>query len=261
LYSGSLDSSIKQLDLVKGAVVQLYPKKSVDTDLPISGVAISSSDPNVLYFSTVNGSLGRHDIRKPSDTKLWKISSRKIGGFSIHPSHPHLLATASLDGTLKLWDLRKLTVNKNSLQLSLIGEHKSERRVSHASWSSTGNVATACYDNTVRIHSLPPSGNFGLGHTINSEGMAPTTTIRHSNHSDHFEIVLKPQWQESPADVIQKFVIGNMSKAVDIYTGACEQLTQMGGKFVTAVPAVTHFHPSQNWVAAGTIDGKLYLWM
>jgi WD repeat-containing protein 76 len=72
---------------------------------------------------------------------------------------------------------------------------------------------------------------------------------------------LRPQWQENPSDGVQRFVIGNMNRFVDIYSGSGEQLAQLGGDGITAVPAVAQFHPTKDWIAAGTASGKLCLWM
>jgi len=50
-----------------------------------------------------------------------------------------------------------------------------------------------------------------------------------------------------------------MNRFVDIYTAKGQQLAQLGGEGITAVPSVAKFHPSQDWVAAGTASGKLCL--
>ena len=72
---------------------------------------------------------------------------------------------------------------------------------------------------------------------------------------------LRAQWQLQPSDGVQRFVIGNMNRFVDVYSGNGDQLAQLGGEGITAVPAVTMFHPSMDWIAAGTASGKLCLWM
>ena len=72
---------------------------------------------------------------------------------------------------------------------------------------------------------------------------------------------LRPQWQQDPSDGVQRFVIGNMNRFVDVYSGSGEQLAQLGGDGITAVPAVAQFHPTKDWIAAGTASGKLCLWM
>ena len=72
---------------------------------------------------------------------------------------------------------------------------------------------------------------------------------------------MRPQWQLAPRDHVQRLCIGNMNRFVDIYTSKGEQLAQLGGEGITAVPAVAVFHQSEDWVAAGTASGKLCLWM
>lgn len=75
------------------------------------------------------------------------------------------------------------------------------------------------------------------------------------------ECSLRPQWQLQPQDGIQRFVIGNMNRFVDMYTSKGEQLAQLGGDGISAVPSVAQMHPSMDWVAAGTASGKLCLWV
>ena len=72
---------------------------------------------------------------------------------------------------------------------------------------------------------------------------------------------LRAQWQRHPPDSIHRFVIGNMNRFVDVYSASGEQLAQLGGDSITAVPAVAQFHPTEQWIAAGTASGKLCLWM
>jgi WD40 repeat protein len=256
LYSSSYDSSVRKLDLQKGVAVEAYAP-AANVDLAISGISIPPTDPNLIFFSTLEGSLGRHDMRTPKDTDIWQLSEKKIGGFSLHPLYPHLAATASLDRTLKIWDLRKI---KGDVP-HLIAEHESRLSVSHASFSAAGHVATSSYDDTIKIYSFADAGAWKAGHTIDSDAMDPSATIRHNNQTGRWVTILKPHWQQRPSDGIQKFVIGNMNRFVDVYASSGEQLAQLGGDGISAVPAVTQFHASQDWVAGGTASGKLCLWM
>ena len=261
VYTGSYDSSIRKFDLQKGVAVEVFAPESSDEDLPISSIAVPFTDSNIIYFSTLNGSFGRHDLRTKSETEIWQLTEKKIGGFSLHPLQPHLVATASLDRMLKIWDLRKITGKGDSKAPLLLGEHESRLSVSHASWSAAGHVATASYDDTIKIHSFLDAGSFKVGHDIDSETMAPTAIIKHNNQTGRWVTILKPQWQERPEDGIQKFVIGNMNRFVDVYSSDGEQLAQLSGDGITAVPAVAQFHPTKDWVAGGTASGKLCLWM
>ena len=262
LFSASYDSSVRKLDLSKGTAVEVYAPTDKSADEPLSGVQISHADPNMLHFTTLNGIFGIHDLRTPQDqVEMMQLSEKKIGGFSLHPAHPHILATASLDRTIKIWDLRKMSGKKNHRLPVMVGEHLSKLSVSHAAFNSAGQVATASYDDTVKIHDLSNCGDWKPGTTLSDQEMMPATIVPHNNQTGRWVTILRAQWQLQPQDGIQRFVIGNMNRFVDIYTGKGQQLAQLGGDAITAVPAVAQFHPTMDWVGAGTASGKLCLWM
>jgi WD40 repeat protein len=300
LYSASYDSSIRKLDLQKGVAVEAYAPLSKDDDEPLSGVEMSQFDPHTLFFSTLNGNFGRHDTRaKPgSGTDIFALSEKKIGGFSLNPAHPHIFATASLDRYLRLWDLRMLKGSGDDKAPVEIGAHESRLSVSHAAFNSAGQLATASYDDTVKIYDFSSVGTLSSGTELNDEQMTPTTIIPHNNQTGRwvtmyvftlllslpfppppfspsplspffFQVYailtpknsLRAQWQLQPADNIQRFVIGNMNRFVDVYASNGQQLAQLGGEGITAVPSVAQFHQSKDWIAAGTASGKLCLWM
>ncbi len=115
----------------------------------------------------MHGQFGRHDIRTPARTaKLYRLSDKKIGGFSLNPVQPHIMATASLDRTLKLWDLRMISSEAKKSVPALLGEHESRLSVSHAAWNSAGQVATASYDDTVKIYDFKDCGKWDVGREI-----------------------------------------------------------------------------------------------
>ncbi|KAH6614669.1 WD repeat-containing protein [Chaetomium sp. MPI-SDFR-AT-0129] len=262
VYTASYDSSIRKLDLDKGLSTEVWAPADADDDLPISAIDIPTTDPNMIIFSTLHGSLGRHDIRtKASTAEIWGVSDQKIGGFSLHPAQPHLLATASLDRTLKIWDLRKIQGKGDARGPALLGTHESRLSVSHASWSSAGHIATSSYDDRIKIYSFPDASQWKAGAELTEEQMKPAQQVIHNNQTGRWVTILKPQWQRSPKDGMQKFVIGNMNRFVDVFAADGEQLAQLGGDGITAVPAVAHFHPTMDWVAGGNASGKLCLWM
>lgn len=189
LYTASYDSSIRGLDLEKSKSTDLF---ALD-DEPISGIDMAVTDPHVLYFTTLNGGFGTHDIRTKHEkrTNLCQLSDKKIGGFSLHPLAPHYLATASLDRTMRLWDLRKMTKMP-----TLVGKHESGLSVSHAAFNSVGQVATSSYDNTIKIHSFGVRGKiegaknstnklealstWNAKYQLDEERMTPEVVIRHN---------------------------------------------------------------------------------
>lgn len=267
IYTSSYDSSIRKLDLEKGVAVEVYAPADTMTDDPLSGISIPHTDPNLLYFTSLNGSFGVHDARTGATSPpahMLQLSEKKIGGFSVHPQHPHLLATASLDRMLKLWDLRKITGRGDAKMPVLIAEHESKLSISHAAFNAAGQIATSSYDDTIKVHTLHDPSAWLPGHALSDEEFKPSTVIPHNNQTGRWVTILKPHWQAHPTDVgggKQRFCIGNMNRFVDIYAGTGEQLAQLGGDGITAVPAVAAFHENMDWVAAGTASGKLCLWM
>lgn len=185
LYSASYDSSIRKLDLNKGVAVEVWAPPNLEADEPLSGVEISRTDPNMMFFTSLEGRFGMHDLRTPANESqtLMQLSEKKIGGFSLHPIHPHIIATASLDRCLKLWDLRKISGRGDSRMPSLVGEHESKLSVSHAAFNSAGQVATASYDDTVKIYDFSSAGSWKPGHTLSDEEMKPRTIIPHNNQT------------------------------------------------------------------------------
>jgi WD40 repeat protein len=292
LYSASYDSTVRKLDLAKGVATQVYAPADVDEDAALSGLEISKDNAHTLYFSTLNGMFGTYDMRTPNSTaQIFQLSDKKIGGFTLHPLHPHLVATASLDRTLKIWDLRKISGKGQDRMPALVGEHTSKLSVSHAAWNSAGQVATASYDDTVKIHDFGNCADWSIGTQLEESQMEPSVVIPHNNQTGRWVTMyvppspspplilpffsptlslrsmltinyrLRAQWQAHPQDNVQRFCIGNMNRFVDIYTAKGQQLAQLGGDGITAVPAVAKFHPSLDWIAAGTASGKLCLWM
>ncbi|ORX92627.1 WD repeat-containing protein [Clohesyomyces aquaticus] len=265
LYSASYDSTVRKLDLAKGVAVEIYAPADKSADAPLSGIEISQNDPNMLYFSTLDGQFGMYDMRTPSEKaaglEIFQLSEKKIGGFTLHPLHPHLVATASLDRTLKIWDLRKINGKGDWRLPALVGEHESRLSVSHAAWNTAGQVATASYDDTIKIHDFSKCADWKAGTSLTDAEMKPSVVIPHNNQTGRWVTILRAQWQLYPQDGVQRFCIGNMNRFVDIYTAKGQQLAQLGGEGITAVPAVAKFHPTQDWVAAGTASGKLCLWM
>ncbi|RAH72234.1 WD domain protein [Aspergillus aculeatinus CBS 121060] len=284
IYTASYDSSIRATDLEKSTSVEQYAPESTSDDVPISGLDMAADDPHVLYWTTLDGEFGRYDTRlersKPQSVTTWRLAEKKIGGFSLYPARPHYFATASLDRSMRLWDLRMLQAPTKAAGRSTrrqvqedddeqpswvpVGEHYSRLSVSHAAFNSAGQIATSSYDDTIKIYDL--SGLRGIntwdkGHTLSEDELKPQTVVRHNCQTGRWVTILRPQWQQNPQSPIQRFCIGNMNRFVDVYSASGDQLAQLGGEGITAVPAVAVFHRSKNWVAGGTASGKICLWM
>ncbi|CEO59924.1 Putative WD domain protein [Penicillium brasilianum] len=262
LYTASYDSSIRELDLEKTTSVEKYGPESTNIDEALSGIDMAPEDPNTLYWTTLNGTFGRYDMRSKLSAKTvthWQLSEKKIGGFSLNALQPHYFATASLDRTMKLWDLRKLSTDEPVP----VAEHESRLSVSHAAFNAAGQIATTSYDDTIKLYDLGTKGisSWKPGHTLSDKEFRPDTVVRHNCQTGRWVTILRPQWQMNPQSHIQRFCVGNMNRFVDVYSSSGDQLAQLGGDGITAVPAVAVFHRSKNWVAGGTASGKVCLWM
>ena len=183
LYTASYDSSLRLMDLNKSTSTEIYGPADMSLDEPISGVEIDPMSPNILYFSRLDGHVGRVDTRSPESTDVYELSEKKIGGFSLHPGSPHFIATASLDRYLRIWDLRKLSGKLGRQLPALIGEHESRLSVSHAAFNSAGQVATASYDDTIKIHTFDGMGSWGPGRKISEQEMDPSHIVKHNNQT------------------------------------------------------------------------------
>ncbi|KAL9120275.1 MAG: hypothetical protein Q9187_003172 [Circinaria calcarea] len=182
LYTSSYDSSLRLLDLSASTSTEIYGPDDPSADEALSGVEIDPVSPHVLYFSRLDGFLGRTDTRSPKPPDLFQLSEKKIGGFSLHPQYPHFLATASLDRYMRVWDLRKIAGKGDDRLPAMVGEHLSPLSVSHAAFNSVGQVATASYDDTIKIHSFEGMGAWKPGISLSDEQMEPKV-IRHNNQT------------------------------------------------------------------------------
>lgn len=268
IYTASYDNSIRCLDLTTG-------KSSEAVVLPnweFSGV--QQLDAHTLLFSTITGDLGTSDTRtRPEESVVWEhFMDKKIGGLSINPADPFQFATASLDRTVKLWDLRQATAATPPV---LLAQHTSDLSVSAVSYSPTGHkIATTSYDDTVKIHRIPfPTAEF---HSFNAKlaaetdadspapyYLAPEHVVKHNNQTGRWVTILRPVWQEAPADGFNKICVASMSRGIDVFSEDGEVVAKLSERtdLVTAVPAVARLHRSRNWCVGGTGSGKVVLYM
>lgn len=121
LYSSSHDGTLRMFDLAALTSTEVWGgvegmQLSEFELLPAvshAGAASSIQNPAVgaqsLWLSDHRGGLSHIDLRsKPSTTRRWQVSEKKIGGLSLNPRALHCVAAASNDRTVSLFDVRAL---------------------------------------------------------------------------------------------------------------------------------------------------------
>ncbi|KAI5814860.1 WD40-repeat-containing domain protein [Pyronema omphalodes] len=248
ILTASYDSSIRSFSLTTGKSTELLvlPSNSAFSSL-------CTLSPSTLLFSTLEGQIGRYDTRQKTPD-IWQCSEKKIGGCHALPGDGNFLATASLDRSVKIWDLRNMDTP--------VAEHGSRLSISSAMWSNTGRLATTSYDDTVKIyHPHLPSSPPSTSEAQEIPELQPQIIIPHNNQTGRWITILRAIWQSNPQDQVQKLVVANMNRGIDVYDETGRQLAQLHGDGVTAVPAVARFHERRNWIVGGTASGKVVLFV
>ncbi|KAK9248593.1 WD40-repeat-containing domain protein [Lipomyces tetrasporus] len=260
VYTSSYDGSIRSVDFKTGVSSEIYYGKLGGEPDAIS--EIHFADQNLMYFSTLEGEVGRLDLRTPKDITKYRLHEKKIGGFSLHPRAPHMCATASLDRSMQLWDFRTIKKTRShELQAKNLTRYDSRLSISCTSWNSDGGIVCNGYDDTINIFNLKDSATWSESFKAPAE-LTPSSTIRHNCQTGRWVTILRARWQQNPLDQIQKFVIGNMNRFMDVYTADGIQLARLGdADLVSAVPAACQFHPTKNWIVGGTASGKVCLYV
>lgn len=294
MLSGSYDGSIRQLDLnklVSSEVLYLSdPFESKDYPLGISDINFpQDNNKNVLYLTTLSGNFYRHDLRekfkKPDNKSLLRLHDKKIGSFSINPNLSYQIATASLDRTLRIWDLRNISKSswseyEDQLSPHAYGSYSSRLSVSSVDWNYENRLVCNGYDDTINIFNLNGDDKSYSSITKWSQtyqpknetskvkdeedekipsNIIPFTKIKHNCQTGRWVSILKSKWQYAPEDRMQKFVIANMNRGLDIYDQKGQILAHLKDlDKVGAVPAVATIHPTKNWAVGGSASGKLY---
>ncbi|KAG2734415.1 hypothetical protein G9P44_002421 [Scheffersomyces stipitis] len=297
LYSASYDGSVRVLDLNKLASTEVVylndPYENDDYALGVSDINFCASDANLLYMTTLSGSFHKHDIRtpfKPLKSKdILRLHDKKIGSFSINPNNTYQIATASLDRTLRIWDLRNVSKAnaewsefENQISPHLYGSFSSRLSVSCVDWNSENRLVCNGYDDYINIFDLSGSEELPAvtewesdfqpnvakksrkrktdedEESLIPDNLKAFNKIKHNCQTGRWVSILKSKWQVAPEDGVQKFVIANMNRALDIYDQKGQIIAHLTDS-VGAVPAVCGFHPTKNWVVGGSASGKVYL--
>lgn len=250
----SYDGSIRTLGLndLKSADIMTL-RNSYEEPLGISDCQFSYDNSQVLFLTTLGGEFTQLDLRaKPTETKFWRLSDKKIGSMAINPQRPYEIATGSLDRTLRIWDVRKTVETPEWSQYEDYHSHEivstfdSRLSVSAVSYSPTdGTLVCNGYDDTIRLFDV----NGELPEDLDEKNK---TVLKHNCQSGRWTSILKARFKPDQ----NVFAIANMGRAIDIYNSSGQQLAHLT---TATVPAVLGWHPLKNWIAGGNSSGKVFL--
>lgn len=244
ILTGAYDGSVRQLDLTSGisSEVLVLPQ---DRDALICSMQCAP-DGYSVWASDIGGRIFHRDIRTPmsingdgedSSLDMYHCHERKIGGISLNQAQPHLICTASLDKTMRIWDMRKMAGGRNSRHPTEIFSYEHRLSVSCAYWSPRGNhIVTTSYDDHLRIFDFDTVAKWNPGQKVDAE---PSASISHNNQTGRWLTLFRSLWHPS-ASVRPHFLVGNMTRAIDVYDYTGAPLAQLrDSDKITAVSEVS----------------------
>jgi WD40 repeat protein len=226
----------------------------------IGGFTLCPSQPHFVATASLDRFLRLWDLRKLSFHNPAPVAEHENRLSVSHAAFNAAgqIATSSYDDTIKIYDLGAKGLSswkeKHTLQ---DGDFTPDTVVRHN--CQTGRWVTM-YVRLNKSNSVLLVFAFFFTSFLACLALRCYLFLGNRALTDIVSLSLRPQWQQNPQSPIQRFCIGNMNRFVDIYSSSGDQLAQLGGDGITAVPAVAVFHRSKNWVAGGTASGKLCLW-
>lgn len=254
-----------------------------EVDARISAMAVHP-DQNSIFMAMGTGHLGHFDRRAgPKEVSYYPITTKKLACCDINPVDPNYIATSGLNYTVQVWDRRKLSPTVSIASEGEDPDVKGEvwsyhqgRAISACHWDPRGEqLLTTSHDNSLRIWQRPIKGS------------DDAHVIEHNNFTGHFFYMQEQResgcsqgerigrwitnfraiW--SPNTSQSSFLVGNMKRAIDIYSGTTGRPLALkhDEELVTAIPAVNAYHPTYGvdttdqimWMSANA-SGKCLLW-
>ncbi|KAJ5728194.1 DNA damage-binding protein cmr1 [Penicillium malachiteum] len=280
VFTASQDGTIQEFDIeTELSFKRFWPRRRNQTG-GSTWLDMAPMDTNTLYWTEARGNrgmdgvFGMYDMRTPrNDAREWSIGYvAPMTSCSLYPPEPHYFATASGRLYTEVWDLRRMDTTQPPRP---VAQRPSALGLEHATFNAEGHLATLSIENKVRVYDF--KSFFSEEQEPNRArspfedgapappSFFPTAVIEHSLQfsgvSDRMMRCVRPHWHPAPRSSGQKFCIPNRDGFVDIFNAKGDHLAQLGGHGISDIPIVSVFHPTNNWVAGGTSNGDIALWM
>ncbi|KAJ6021455.1 DNA damage-binding protein cmr1 [Penicillium herquei] len=279
VFTGSQDGTIQEFDIETQLSFKRFWPLRRNQLAGITWLDMAPMNPHILYWTEARGEREMdgyfcvYDMRTPrTHTPEWNIGFyTPMTACCLYPPEPHYFTTASGRLYTEVWDLRRM----DNPRPRPIAQRPSPLGVDHATFNAEGQLVTSSHDNKLRVfdfktffseEQLPNRARspFEDG-TPAPPTFLPTAVIEHSFQfpgvSQRMKRCIRPHWHPNPRSCGQKLCIPNRDGFVDIFSAKGDHLAQLGGYGISDIPLVSVFHPSNNWVAGGTSNGEVVLWM
>jgi hypothetical protein len=280
----SRDGTVRALDIERGISREWLALDRDQGRWPsIHDLAVTRGDSaTVTYVSDSDGFVTRIDPRQRGSTSgsssssssssssgsssgsRWRAHGNKIGGIDIS-SDGRLLATASNDRTVRIWDLRALGMGSNGdgkgtaakspidADFAPLAQHAHGLVAQSVAFSPTDprTLASSSSDDTVRMWTDCTGSGSGSG-----SGSRPNS-LRHNNQTGRWITNFRLEWSPHGTHL----AIGGMRRTLDLISAPSCQLATQLSEGVTAIPALSAFHPSGvPVIASGNASGRAVFW-
>ncbi|KAH3684323.1 hypothetical protein WICPIJ_004703 [Wickerhamomyces pijperi] len=267
VYTASGDCTVGVFDLEELSVTDFYSNK--DDKSGITDLKIRST---TMFFSRENGTFYKLDIREPNNEQscqILRLHNEKITGFALNPKDENYLATSSLERQLKVWDLRFVKDcdwyfhEGSEAQYQTAGDlmrYDSRLSISYVDWNQSNQLVTSGFANELNLFNLKDISQVQYD-SYHTSLLSPDVTKRHNcRTSVKLSTILKPRWQRNPKDQVEKFIVANLDRWLDVYDGKGNQVAHLGGpeNNMVDVPGACAIHPETNSVIGVGSKGNLY---
>ena len=263
MFTASYDGTIRVLDLSKDAFSLAFEAPESIYDTYFSDASFLHNQPDAVYLSKADGTVGLVDFRASSNSYGWcyEVQDCRLTSVEQHPTNEHIIITAgSKDGGVAIHDVRK--AGKGWKPINYMTLHSKSINAAYA--TPDGNhIVSVSQDDTIRTWS-----NF-LGNASSIE----CSVLRHNNFTGRWLSTFRPAFDPKRANTM---VLGSMlqPRRLEIFNikestngkgnkgnsgFELDLICNLSGDYFSSVNSRNCFHPKLELVLGSNSSGKVHL--